>query len=507
MRLALCGGDAPATVAGVQGRMTALKAVLLAATLLLPLGGDIAAAAEVDLDRWQRLSTRGVEQANAGRLEEAEESLRAVALASGLRETDPRGATTANNLGFVLHASGRPEAAIPLYRKRCACGRRHSGPSTRPWRRASTTWPRPCGHSAGHPRRCPCTGGALAIRRTSLGAGHPETAQSLNNLSVLLGGLGEQVEAQALAGEALKVRLEAFGPDHPRRRDPGQPRGPGLWARRHGRRAPLPGSAGGGGAVAATPRLALTLSNLAQTLSRQQRAAEALPLFERALAIRTGQVGEESLAAAQSRRDLAATAAETGDLERAQALLEASLATQERLLGQDATLTDLAEVHRRQGDLDEAAPLLARALATEERQGEETPGLATMLNNLAALHYRRGAYRDALPLLARALRLEEQAHGPDYPELAVTLDNYAAVLTELARPAEAEAARHRADAIRLTRHAGRRRARSRAPLTLRRRASSASRHPRSRSSPPSSWHGPSTGRRRSRPSRPAWRSA
>ena len=59
-----------------------------------------------------------------------------------------------------------------------------------------------------------------------------------------------------------------------------------------------------------------------------------------------------------------------------------------------------------------------------------------MLNNLAALHYRRGAYRDALPLLARALRLEEQAHGPDYPELAVTLDNYAAVLTELARPAE-----------------------------------------------------------------------
>ena len=111
MRLALCGGDAPATVAGVQGRMTALKAVLLAATLLLPLGGDIAAAAEVDLDRWQRLSTRGVEQANAGRLEEAEESLRAAyALASGLRETDPRRATTANNLGFVLHASGRPEA-------------------------------------------------------------------------------------------------------------------------------------------------------------------------------------------------------------------------------------------------------------------------------------------------------------------------------------------------------------------------------------------------------------
>src|SRR5688500_13089319 len=196
--------------------MTALKAVLLAATLLLPLGGGIAAAAEVDLGRWQRLSTRGVEQANAGRLEEAEESLRAAyMLASGLRETDPRRATTANNLGFVLHASGRPEAALPLYEealrlREASLGPEHPAVAQSLHNLAEAL--RALGQAS---EALPLHRRALAIRRTGLGAAHPETAQSLNNLSVLLGGLGEQVEAQALAGEALKVRLEAFGPDHP----------------------------------------------------------------------------------------------------------------------------------------------------------------------------------------------------------------------------------------------------------------------------------------------------
>jgi tetratricopeptide (TPR) repeat protein len=93
-------------------------------------------------------------------------------------------------------------------------------------------------------------------------------------------------------------------------------------------------------------------------------------------------------------------------------------------------------------------PLLVRAAAIEERLGDR-PALATVLNNLAALHYRKGAYRDAEPLLTRALSLGEQAGGPDDPSLAVTLDNYAAVLRGLSRGPEAEAAAHRAEAIRL----------------------------------------------------------
>ena len=103
---------------------------------------------------------------------------------------------------------------------------------------------------------------------------------------------------------------------------------------------------------------------------------------------------------------------------------------------------------RRRDQPGAADPLLARAVATLEKTGGDGRALATALNNLAGLRFRAGAYRDAEPMLARALQLEEKALGPDDPELAVTLDNYAAVLTALERGPEADAARHRAMAIR-----------------------------------------------------------
>ena len=86
----------------------------LAAAALCLLGG--VAAAEVELERWQKLSEAGVRQADAGDFASAEASLRqAYAIAQEMREADPRRATTANNLGFVLHAEGRPHDALPLY--------------------------------------------------------------------------------------------------------------------------------------------------------------------------------------------------------------------------------------------------------------------------------------------------------------------------------------------------------------------------------------------------------
>ena len=47
-------------------------------------------------------------------------------------------------------------------------------------------------------------------------------------------------------------------------------------------------------------------------------------------------------------------------------------------------------------------------------------------------------------MLARAVRVEVEALGPDHPDLAVTLENHAAVLLELERREEAEAALNRA---------------------------------------------------------------
>jgi tetratricopeptide (TPR) repeat protein len=81
--------------------------------------------------------------------------------------------------------------------------------------------------------------------------------------------------------------------------------------------------------------------------------------------------------------------------------------------------------------------------------GSGPADLAALLNNLALLHYHRGAYLEAEPLLARAVRVEAEAFGPDHPDLAVTLENHAAVLLELERREEAEAALNRAKAVRI----------------------------------------------------------
>ena len=45
--------------------------------------------------------------------------------------------------------------------------------------------------------------------------GHPDTAVSLNNLAVLLGGQGDLAGAQALLERALAINEKVLGPEHP----------------------------------------------------------------------------------------------------------------------------------------------------------------------------------------------------------------------------------------------------------------------------------------------------
>ncbi len=56
---------------------------------------------------------------------------------------------------------------------------------------------------------------ALAIRRESLPAGHPNIALSLNNLAVLLKDQGKLAEAEPLYREALAIQRDAHTPGHP----------------------------------------------------------------------------------------------------------------------------------------------------------------------------------------------------------------------------------------------------------------------------------------------------
>ncbi len=74
------------------------------------------------------------------------------------------------------------------------------------------------------------------------------------------------------------------------------------------------------------------------------------------------------------------------------------------------------------------------------------------LSNLASLYNAQGRYGEAEPLHKRALAIMEKALGPEHPNVATSLENYAKLLRKTERDAEAEELEARGKAIR-ARHA------------------------------------------------------
>ena len=108
--------------------------------------------------RWQRVSEAGVASANAGDFAAAEAAFReALTLSEQLPPSDPRRATSANNLGFVLLRPGAHPRGPALLRRRPVLARRHPGPD--PSRHGAE--PQQSGGGAAH-RRAAGAGGAAA---------------------------------------------------------------------------------------------------------------------------------------------------------------------------------------------------------------------------------------------------------------------------------------------------------------------------------------------------------
>jgi tetratricopeptide (TPR) repeat protein len=59
---------------------------------------------------------------------------------------------------------------------------------------------------------------ALAIREQVLGAEHPDTARSLNNMGFLLRAMGDLAGARPYYERALAIFTARLGPDHPHTR-------------------------------------------------------------------------------------------------------------------------------------------------------------------------------------------------------------------------------------------------------------------------------------------------
>src|SRR5262249_48680030 len=133
---------------------------------------------------------------------------------------------------------------------------------------------------------------ALAIREKTLGAEHPLTAASLNNLALLYHSKGDYAQAELLYSRALTIHEKTVGAEH--------------------------------------PSTATALNNLAELYRDKGDYAQAEPLYRRALAIREKKLGAEHPLTAASLNNQAKLHEATGDISRAVALRLRAQAIEER---------------------------------------------------------------------------------------------------------------------------------------------------------------------------------
>jgi CHAT domain-containing protein/Tfp pilus assembly protein PilF len=199
---------------------------------------------------------------------------------------------------------------------------------------------------------------------------------------------------------------------------------------------------------------ALALNQQVANLYEKGRYNEAIPLAQRALAIRENALGPEHPDTAKSLNNLGELYRAAGAYGQAEPLLKRALVIREKVLGPEhpdtaTTLTNLGLLYRAMGAYAQAVPLAQRALAIRDKVlGPEHPATAKALTNLAGLYYATGAYGQAEPLYQRALAIREKVLGPEHPDTAQTLNNLAALYDATGAYGQAEPLYRRALAIR-----------------------------------------------------------
>jgi non-specific serine/threonine protein kinase/serine/threonine-protein kinase len=371
---------------------------------------------DAPLDFARTESSLGDLQRLSGNLAAAE-SLFASALATQEKlraPDDPAVATALCDLGAVYTARGEYDKAEPLLERSLKIREAKLPPDHPDIARSASELGVLCWRQGRYAEAEPLLSRSISIGQKVKGENHPDVARALNNLAIVYRAEGRAEAAIPLYQRVLAIYENTYGPDH--------------------------------------PRVATALNNLGRVLYDQGEYAAAGPLYERALAIQEKALGPDHPNLATTINNLANLRASEKKYDQAQALFRRALAIREKALGPDHpdvgwSLGDLGVLLRDRGDYAAAEPQFQRALAIFERRhvGE---GVAWTLNDLAILNRKRGDLATAESYFQRAIHEFETAMGPTHPDLAKCLDQYASLLRQMGRTADAEAAEARARGIR-----------------------------------------------------------
>ncbi len=213
---------------------------------------------------------------------------------------------------------------------------------------------------------------SVQLRTARLGADHPDTMTSKNDLAELYQVQGHYAKAETLIKEVLEVRTAKLGADHPDT----------LTAKNH----------------------------LAALYMNEGRYPKAEQLFKEVLEVRTAKLGADHPATLTSKHNLATAVPGPGAVRpRPSHSYKEVLEVRTAKLGADHpdTLTsknNLAALYRVQGQYAKAEPLFKEVLeARTAKLGAGHPHTLISKNNLALLYQAQGQYAKAEPLFRQAV--------------------------------------------------------------------------------------------------------
>ena len=245
-----------------------------------------------------------------------------------------------------------------------------------------------------------------------LGAEHPSTLDSMNNLALVLGSQGKYAEAEQMHRRALQLKEQVLGTEHPSTLD--------------------------------------SMNNLAVVLNSQGKYAEAEQMHRRELELSIHMLGAEHPSTLDSMNNLALVLGSQGKYAEAEQMHRRALQLKEQVLGAEHpstldSMNNLANVLDSQGKYAEAEQMHRRALELSiQVLGAEHPSTLGSMNNLANVLDSQGKYAEAEQMHRRALQLKEQVLGAEHPSTLSSMNNLAVVLDSQGKYAEAEQMHRRA---------------------------------------------------------------
>jgi serine/threonine protein kinase/tetratricopeptide (TPR) repeat protein len=248
---------------------------------------------------------------------------------------------------------------------------------------------------------------ALQLRKRMLGAEHPSTLTSTNNLAATYWFQGKYAEAGALYTQTWEIRKRVLGAEH--------------------------------------PDTLMSMFDLASAYQLQGKYAEAGALYTRTLEIRKRVLGAEHPDTLGVMGNLATFYGTQGKYSEFEALNTQILEIRKRVLGTEhpdtlQSMNNLAFAYRGQGRHAEAAALLAQTLEIRKRVlGAEHPETLSAMGNLGDAYRLQGRNAEAVALVAQTLEIMKRVLGAEHPSTLGTKNNLALAYDCQGKYAEAAA--------------------------------------------------------------------